>query len=743
MLLLYLSPLLGGTAIGLVLIVHALTYREARGGGALLLMVGAAMLWCLAYALEIASPALESKLFWAKIQYLGILSIAPIWLMLSAEYHGLPPRITHPNRFYTLLWLIPVVSLLLVWTNELHHLIWREIALVERGTYSLLAFDHGPTFWFIIVYSYALLVQGTVWLISTMVSTRPVNRRLASIALVGVMVPWAANLVYVSGVSAPTALDWTPFAFVLSGVLLTFSVFRYRALDLLPVAFRDVFSGMLDPVIVLDLEGHVTDANPAAQTLLRTALGAQIAAPEGLLSEVAARLAIRDDATGIEGDLTTGNGSDPRTYAWRATTLVSGRRPAGRLVTLRDVTQRRLYRDQLERVRKDLEEQCALQTAALEATNRQLQEELARRNLFEQALTESEQTYRVLFEHAGDAILLIAPDGGVQEANLEAADMLGHAREELKTLMVSDLLAPGEEIDLRPESALALGRPSREVRYMLRGDGSIFPAEINMATVLDPAGQPRYLQCIAREITERVRAELEQTRLIEELQQSQEQLRALGAHLQEVQEAERREIVSVLHDRIGQTLTGLSLSLRIAESAMGPACEPGIRVRLEDALHSVEEITRQVRDVMADLHPPVLEYGLLATLRWYSQVFSERTGIPARVVGAELEPRLPREVEAALFRMAQEALNNVARHAHASQVTITVGTVVKTVSLRIDDDGVGFDPQAPNVPNGHAHWGLMTLAQRAATIGGELTIQSAPGQGTHFKIELRRPDDAD
>ncbi|MFO7697168.1 MAG: histidine kinase N-terminal 7TM domain-containing protein, partial [Anaerolineae bacterium] len=156
MLLVHLSPLLIGTLIGLLLIVHVFGYRAARGGWAMLLLVTAATWWCLTYALEIANPALESKLFWAKIQYLGILSIPPAWSILLTEFRGLPSRIAHPGRLYALLWLIPAVSLSLVWTNELHHLIWREVSPIVQGTYSLLRYDHGPGFWLSAAYGYAL-----------------------------------------------------------------------------------------------------------------------------------------------------------------------------------------------------------------------------------------------------------------------------------------------------------------------------------------------------------------------------------------------------------------------------------------------------------------------------------------------------------------------------------------------------------------------------------------------------------
>jgi two-component system sensor histidine kinase UhpB len=147
---------------------------------------------------------------------------------------------------------------------------------------------------------------------------------------------------------------------------------------------------------------------------------------------------------------------------------------------------------------------------------------------------------------------------------------------------------------------------------------------------------------------------------------------------------------------------------------------------------------------MLDLHPPVLdEYGLVSALYWYCANFSQRTGIAARVVGEEFEPRLPRDDELVLFRLVQEALNNVAKHARATQVEIVVESSEGAACLIIQDDGQGFDPQALNAPTDQPHWGLINMQQRAVSIGAQLAVDSAPGQGTQVSVVLRRSQDED
>jgi signal transduction histidine kinase len=142
---------------------------------------------------------------------------------------------------------------------------------------------------------------------------------------------------------------------------------------------------------------------------------------------------------------------------------------------------------------------------------------------------------------------------------------------------------------------------------------------------------------------------------------------------------------------------------------------------------------------MARLRPPVLDdYGLLAALRWYSKQFMERTGIVMEVRGEELDPRLPLQKETALFRIAQEALNNVAKHAKASQVTLTLESGERKGRLTIADDGIGFDPVAHHQLGSRPEWGIINLRERAVSIGGEFHIETAPGKGTKIIVEVPR-----
>ena len=146
-----------------------------------------------------------------------------------------------------------------------------------------------------------------------------------------------------------------------------------------------------------------------------------------------------------------------------------------------------------------------------------------------------------------------------------------------------------------------------------------------------------------------------------------------------------------------------------------------------------------IRDLMANLRPPVLDdYGLLAALRWYGEQVTARTGLPVEVWGQEQMPRLSFVAETALFRIAQEALTNVGKHARATHVTVTLEEVPEGLRLTVADDGSGFDPAALPQRRERSGWGLITMRERAEALGGRLRVDSRPGEGTRIVVEVQR-----
>jgi PAS domain S-box-containing protein len=266
-----------------------------------------------------------------------------------------------------------------------------------------------------------------------------------------------------------------------------------------------------------------------------------------------------------------------------------------------------------------------------------------------------------------------------------------------------------------------------EVR-MLHKDGSyrwIF-ARANSAT--QESGARRLFGCHI-DVTERRAAE-------EDLRRNAARLRLMARRMAEIEDAERRSINRELHDRIGQNLSALNLNLAIVRQQLKGDAAADADKRLNDAQQLLETTTSDVRDIMAELHPAVLEdYGLLAALRTHAKACSERLGIPIEVEGIDCEPRLPISVELAIYRIVQEALNNIAKHARASRADVWIEVSEERVSLTVTDDGVGFDSASPQK---HTSYGLTTMRERAEAVGATFGVESSPGRGTRIAVEASR-----
>jgi signal transduction histidine kinase len=224
--------------------------------------------------------------------------------------------------------------------------------------------------------------------------------------------------------------------------------------------------------------------------------------------------------------------------------------------------------------------------------------------------------------------------------------------------------------------------------------------------------------------------------MTEDLRTSTEQLQALSRRHVDVQESERRRFSRELHDQVGQNLTALSINLDILKTQL-PHGNEALRSRLDDAGALIESTTATIENVMAELRPPMLDdYGLLPALQWYANDFVRRTGIEVDVQGSETGMRLAQSSEIALFRIVQEALNNVAKHAHASKVTIALEHAGEHVVLTIADDGVGYGAATSSAARRRSGLGMVTMRERTQALGGQFDIGPAPDGGTRVSVRI-------
>ncbi len=225
--------------------------------------------------------------------------------------------------------------------------------------------------------------------------------------------------------------------------------------------------------------------------------------------------------------------------------------------------------------------------------------------------------------------------------------------------------------------------------------------------------------------------------MTKDLRVSTEQLTAMSRRLVEVQEGERRQLSRELHDRIGQNLTALSINLDILSTQLPGGGSAEYRSRLADAAALLESTTGAVENVMSELRPPMLDdYGLLPALQWYGSQFSSRTGIRVEVNGDEQAQRLPSATEIALFRIAQEALNNVAKHAHARTVDVKIERSGAEWIMSVADDGTGFDTDQAANSRRRSGLGMVTMRERTQAIGGRFEAGAAPGGGAQIMVRI-------
>jgi signal transduction histidine kinase len=260
---------------------------------------------------------------------------------------------------------------------------------------------------------------------------------------------------------------------------------------------------------------------------------------------------------------------------------------------------------------------------------------------------------------------------------------------------------------------------------------------LNLWAAAREIATPEHIE-VAREVADMLAVAIQNARLFDSISTQSRELRILSARLANAQEAERRELARELHDRVGQSLTALSLNLSILGAQASAGATQQMKDRLEECQELVEDTVTCIRDVMAELRPPQLDdFGLAAALRWYAERFSRRFGLATEVHCAELLPRLPQNVETALFRVAQEALTNAARHSRGNHVTLSLEATSEEVSMVIADNGQGFDPRAFRQPSERAPgWGLLGMRERAEAMGGHLRVESGIGQGTRIIVDL-------
>lgn len=335
------------------------------------------------------------------------------------------------------------------------------------------------------------------------------------------------------------------------------------------------------------------------------------------------------------------------------------------------------------------------------------------------------EAYRVLIESMNEGALMLTADRTILYTNRCFARMVKCRLEQVTGGSFRRFLSVADAAKLRPLLRQA-GKGRSQSQILLRaGDGTTIPVQISVGRVAQQGSTAGMISMVVTDMTEARRTE--------------ELLRGLNRRVVRAQEDERRRVALELHCNIVQLLCGIGFRSQAIVDSLGKGNGPvkrearTLRDMLGKTVKEVERISRNLRPSALD------QLGLSAVLEAMGKEFAERTGIPIKLACVQLDERLPADSELALYRILQEALRNVEQHASARNVTVVLALPGALVEMVIADDGIGFD-HSPAVArrSGKTGFGLMDMHERAAAVGGAVTIKSRRRAGTEIRVSLPR-----
>jgi PAS domain S-box-containing protein len=396
-------------------------------------------------------------------------------------------------------------------------------------------------------------------------------------------------------------------------------------------------------------------------------------------------------------------------------------------------------------------------------------ENVTERRLAEQRVRESEDSFRHLVEGVREyALFQLDSEGRVVTWNPGAERLKGYAAEEIIGKHFSVFYPPKDVQSGKPSRNLAEALQKGQIEdegWRVRKDGSRFWANVVITALLNERGNLQGFAKLTRDMSKQrermeslrkakeelqlrvdqraedllqvnreLRAEVaERERVEEKLRMSLEQLRALAARLQEVREEERAGVAREIHDELGQACTAIKMDLALI-GRKATKRQTQLQAKVKGAMELVDNMIQTLRRIASDLRPRTLDdLGLTAALEWQAQEFENRTGIRCSLTLPDEVLALDREMSTAIFRIFQESLTNVVRHAQATQVAARLAKEGNALILEVRDNGKGFDAEEVRQ---RKSLGLVGMQERALLLNGEIKIEGEPGAGTNMKLRI-------
>jgi two-component system CheB/CheR fusion protein len=328
-------------------------------------------------------------------------------------------------------------------------------------------------------------------------------------------------------------------------------------------------------------------------------------------------------------------------------------------------------------------------------------------------------------EDSNDAITIQDLEGNITNWNKGAEQVYGYTEQEALKMNMVSLVPEKERVQARQFlKSIKLGKEIRSIEVKRRRkDGGIIDVWLTTTKLVNDQGLPVAIATTARDITDRKRIEKELTTMTG-------RLKALSHRLIEMQEEERTNIARELHDQIGQSLNLIKLLLDRARSAK----DKDRQGLFDQAIPLLTELIDRVGTLSLELRPKILDdLGLVRALEWYFARFTSQTNVRVQFKASGSDTKIHKRIANSIYRVMQEALTNVARHAHATAVRVILKTDESNINLSIKDNGIGFDPLAINAS---ASGGILGMQERVSLISGTLQVRSKPGSGTRIIVEI-------
>lgn len=392
---------------------------------------------------------------------------------------------------------------------------------------------------------------------------------------------------------------------------------------------------------------------------------------------------------------------------------------------IRDISERKRMELELQDARRHLEAQVKERTADLSRANAELERELEERRRATQALRVSEDRFRRVFHEAPLGIAILDLSWRFLQANKALTAMLEFEPNELADRGLADVLFSEDfRADERNAGRLMRGELSvakTEIR-LRRKQGKTGWANLTATVIRDAARRPQYILAMFENLAERKHAE---------------EVIGLSKRVVRAQEEERRWVARELHDSVNQILSSIKYRVQASEDKI-PAANSGLLSDVRMVRTLIDQCIQEIRRISQNLRPTALDdLGLLPAVQGLCDQFRSRTGMAIHLRTAGIHRRLGTDIELSLFRILQEALNNVVKHSGASLVTIRLEQEPLWLKLSVRDNGRGFDPSLQHLRRAQASGlGLLHIRERAEFVGGSMQVDSAPGRGTEIVVRV-------